>query len=276
MPKKMSLADEFLDDLREIFTRVPWWVPVVVACAVGGTVFIFLPNALSGFRTLFAGLAVFLILLPGIVAQFQKLDRRQLFDRNQELEKIRQLSWQRFEELIAEAYRRRGYDATITGGGGADGGVDVILRNGSETVLVQCKHWKVFKVDVPKARELLGVVAARSADRGILITSGKFTPAAKEFADGNRLELVDGDGLVKLIQDITAGVASADKVPASMGSPKPTPKESSPSCPLCNSEMVARVASRGKGTGESFWGCSTFPRCRGTRPMSNSVKSPSD
>lgn len=269
MPKKISPAEEFLDGLRELFTRVPWWVPLVVAGAVGGAVFIFLPKAISGFRTLFTGIAVVLILLPGIFAQFQKLDRRRLFERNQELQNIRQLSWQRFEELIAEAYRRRGFSATITGGGGADGGVDVILRKESETVLIQCKHWKTFKVDVPKVRELLGVVTATSADRGILITSGKFTSAAKQFADGNRLELVDGDGLVKLMHEITAGVTPADIGPSVIASQKAAPAEASPSCPLCNSEMVARVATRGKGTGESFWGCSTFPRCRGTRPMRN-------
>lgn len=28
MPKKVSPAGKVLDDLREIFTRVPWWVPV--------------------------------------------------------------------------------------------------------------------------------------------------------------------------------------------------------------------------------------------------------
>jgi restriction system protein len=266
----MSPAEEFLDDLREIFTRVPWWVPLVVASAVGGAVLIFLPKPFSGLRTPFAGIAVFLILLPGIVAQFQKLDRRQLFERNQELEKIRQLSWQRFEELVAEVYRRRGYSAAITGGGGADGGVDVTLRREGEMVFVQCKHWKAITVDVSKARELLGVVAAKSADKGILITSGRFTPSAKQFAVGNRLDLIDGVGLVQLMRNITSGVTSADNFQPTAASQE-VARESSPLCPRCNSEMVTRVASRGQWAGDSFWGCPTFPQCRGTRPMSSHV-----
>lgn len=39
----------------------------------------------------------------------------------------------------------------------------------------------------------------------------------------------------------------------------------SPSCPVCSSAMVLRQAKRGSNTGKSFWGCSTFPQCKGTR-----------
>ncbi|MCE7887675.1 MAG: hypothetical protein DYH13_09280 [Alphaproteobacteria bacterium PRO2] len=38
-----------------------------------------------------------------------------------------------------------------------------------------------------------------------------------------------------------------------------------PSCPQCGSSMVRRVARRGSNRGNSFWGCSRFPRCKGTR-----------
>lgn len=38
-----------------------------------------------------------------------------------------------------------------------------------------------------------------------------------------------------------------------------------PICPACSQAMVARVARRGKNAGNGFWGCSRFPRCRGTR-----------
>lgn len=38
-------------------------------------------------------------------------------------------------------------------------------------------------------------------------------------------------------------------------------------CPRCSSEMVLRTAARGPNAGQQFWGCSTFPRCRGTIPI---------
>lgn len=42
--------------------------------------------------------------------------------------------------------------------------------------------------------------------------------------------------------------------------------EGVPLCPLCGSPMVLRLARKGKGAGQSFWGCSRYPACKGTRP----------
>ncbi len=41
-------------------------------------------------------------------------------------------------------------------------------------------------------------------------------------------------------------------------------KLSTPYCPICNSTMVLRTSK----TGNKFFGCSTFPKCRGTRDIS--------
>lgn len=38
---------------------------------------------------------------------------------------------------------------------------------------------------------------------------------------------------------------------------------SAPRCPKCASPMVRRQARSGANVGQSFWGCSHFPRCRG-------------
>lgn len=38
-----------------------------------------------------------------------------------------------------------------------------------------------------------------------------------------------------------------------------------PSCPVCSSEMVLREAKKGANAGKTFWGCSGYPRCKGTR-----------
>ncbi|AMN50095.1 NERD domain-containing protein [Psychrobacter sp. P2G3] len=36
-----------------------------------------------------------------------------------------------------------------------------------------------------------------------------------------------------------------------------------PTCPKCNGEMVKRVAKKGQRQGQTFFGCSQFPKCRG-------------
>jgi hypothetical protein len=40
-----------------------------------------------------------------------------------------------------------------------------------------------------------------------------------------------------------------------------------PTCPQCSSAMVLRTVRRGETTGERYWGCSRYPKCRGTRPL---------
>jgi len=39
-------------------------------------------------------------------------------------------------------------------------------------------------------------------------------------------------------------------------------KSDDKSCSKCGAEMVLRKATKGKNTGNEFWGCSTFPKCR--------------
>ena len=41
--------------------------------------------------------------------------------------------------------------------------------------------------------------------------------------------------------------------------------ETVPHCSVCNALMVKRLARRGSRSGSTFWGCSTYPKCRGTR-----------
>lgn len=38
-----------------------------------------------------------------------------------------------------------------------------------------------------------------------------------------------------------------------------------PLCPKCGSAMVRRTAKQGSNAGNSFWGCSQYPACRGIR-----------
>lgn len=43
-----------------------------------------------------------------------------------------------------------------------------------------------------------------------------------------------------------------------------------PCCPECGKPMCRRTAKRGPRTGQSFWGCSAYPDCKGTCEMSDS------
>jgi restriction system protein len=170
------------------------------------------------------------------------------------------LTWSQFERLIAEFYRRNGVTVTSRGGPMADGGVDLNLTYPTgERLIVQCKHWKNRHVGVKPLRELWGVRDDEKADGAIFVTSGSFTAEALAFARGKELELIDGSKLRGMIADVKRTEAP---VPAS----EPAPTPSAPLCPRCQSPMVLRIARRGANAGEQFWGCSTYPKCQGTRP----------
>ncbi len=45
-------------------------------------------------------------------------------------------------------------------------------------------------------------------------------------------------------------------------------KSDKPRCPVCGQPMLKRTARKGPGTGQSFWGCSGYPDCKGTLSVS--------
>jgi len=209
-----------------------------------------LAMALPSFAPIAAGILIFV----AAISAFNAWRKGQLLDGQKGLETIRSISWQEFEELIGEAYRRKGYSVTETGGGGADGGVDLVLRKDGDRILVQCKHWKIVRVGVKVVRELYGVVAAEGSTGGIIITSGTFTQEARDFAKDKPLELLEGSELLKLIADV-------QKSPMHLSN-----KSNGITCPYCGVEMVLRTAKKGPNAGEKFWGCSNFPKCKATKP----------
>jgi restriction system protein len=178
---------------------------------------------------------------------------------------VQSLSWQQFEQLTGEAFRRRGFQVTENSTGGADGGIDLVLQKNGEKYLVQCKQWRALKVGVSVVRELYGVMAAGGAAGGFVVTSGRFTKEASDFALGRNVELVDGVELQRWIQ--AAGTANrADSVSASVAPQEAAgqQQERVVCCPKCQATMVRRTAKRGPNAGSSFWGCSKYPACRGT------------
>ena len=253
------------EDLIDIASFLPWWISILLAIISYLTIHYFavmdIPHITGSsqmgafvVKQLMKSLAVvfqyvipFAFILGAIISAVRQWKKKSLFEKQTNLDSIKQLGWQAFELLISEAYRRKGYQVTDTKDG-PDGGIDIILKKDGKETLVQCKHWKAQKVGVKEVRELNGIVAARGADKGILVTSGTFTTEAGDFSENTSIDLIDGESLVSLIPDIkTQNVQS----------------EAKPLCPRCKSDMVLRTARKGTNAGNRFWGCSTFPKCKG-------------
>ena len=215
-------------------------------------------------------------LIAAVVSAYRRHERKQLVSNvtgASSSDALGDMTWREFEVLVGEGFRLQGYDLSETSGGGADGGVDLVLRKDREKFLVQCKQWKAFKVGVTVVRELYGVMAAHGAAGGFVVTSGRFTNEAKTFADGRNIRLVDGPKLFGMIKQAKASGAVARGPGMPSRGPAATPEAAAaraPACPACVSPMVLRSARRGANAGSEFWGCTKYPVCKGTRPKVSS------
>lgn len=276
-----------LEDLMDLVALLPWWGGVAIAIvgylvlhrmAAPVKVGAVQPGQVSQLMaaSIITGLAtvgqyfVPLVGLAGAAMSFtRRKQRKELIagvTHSKSANALDGMSWREFEMLVGEAYALQGYRVKETGGGGADGGIDLVLAKGGEKFFVQCKQWKAYKVGVDVVRELYGVMAAKGATGGFVVTSGRFTDDAKAFADGRNVQLVDGAKLFAMIKQVKHSQATKHQATTAPVIAK-EPVKADPSCPQCGSSMVKRTARKGGNAGGEFWGCSKFPTCRGVRPV---------
>lgn len=284
--KKSSPAEDLID----LVALLPWYVGVVLAIVgylvlhrVASAPLVALrPSDVSGAMVgaVWRGLAaagqyiVPLICLAGAtISVWRRRTRRSLIDsatRSAAPDVLEGMSWRDFEMLVSEGFRLQGYTVAENFKPGPDDGIDLVLRKNGEQYLVQCKQWRAFKVGVPVVRELYGVMAAKGAAGGFVVTSGRFTSEAEEFASGRNVALIDGPKLHKLLTQAKGGDASArhSKPVGNAGRAADPARKAAevfaPNCPRCAQAMVRRTAKKGANAGQEFWGCSDYPRCRGT------------
>jgi restriction system protein len=124
--------------------------------------------------------------------------------------------------------------------------------------IVQCKHWNGRQVGVKEMREFFGVMASHKLKRGTYATTSTFTPDAAQFAKDNGISALDRVRLLALI---------AKRTPEQQIELLEIAYEGEywrPTCASCGVKMVERE-SRKNASG--FWGCTQFPKCKGTLPM---------
>jgi len=257
MPRrhKETPAEKTFEDIVKVSAEFPWWLSFGIALLL----FLFVPSVSNTEGSLTAGyvvalffLAMFKYLVPfalfigGITNLLRGGKSLLMFDnisRYGAKNTLRELDWRDFEFLVAEYFRKNGYRAQ-RGPAGPDGGVDVRLYKSGGLYLVQCKHYKVWKVSARIVRELYGVMSAEGAVGGFVVTTGRFTKEAISFAEGKSVKLIDGNKLETMLDYKGEDVSIKKDI----------------ICPQCGHELVVRNGSRGK-----FWGCSSFPKCHYTR-----------
>lgn len=114
---------------------------------------------------------------------------------------LRTLPPEAFEEEVARWLRRGGWRVERRGGTG-DGGIDLVGWKRGETAIVQCKRY-ADRTAVPAAvvRELFGAAVAADATFAVLVTTGRISRQAAEWAAARegrpRVVLVDAEAVAR-------------------------------------------------------------------------------
>jgi restriction system protein len=128
-----------------------------------------------------------------------------------------------FERAVVELLVKMGYggsraDAGKAIGRSGDGGIDGIIKEdrlGLDVVYIQAKRWESNPVGSPDVMQFAGALQAQKANKGIFITTSRFTDDAKKYVAqiGSKIVLIDGEQLTSLMIDNDVGVSTISLYP---------------------------------------------------------------
>jgi restriction system protein len=127
---------------------------------------------------------------------------------------LMELTPYQFEGLVANLFGKLGLETKLTRST-KDGGVDCVAFDARPVlggkVVIQAKRYR-HTVGVSAVRDLYGTMMNEGANKGILVTTSGYGPDAFEFCKDKPIELIDGGGLLYLLNQ--TGVAARIVMPA--------------------------------------------------------------
>lgn len=138
---------------------------------------------------------------------------------SQLMDEVMNLSSVGFEKLVVNLLLHMGYGNGITEAGmitqqSNDGGIDGIIKEdqlGFSNIYIQAKRWATDQtVGKPEIQKFVGALQGQQAQKGLFITTAKFSSGAVQYANnllGTKVVLVDGLTLTKLMIKHNVGVS---------------------------------------------------------------------
>lgn len=198
----------------------PWWIGIILAAIVYiamrfGFAALMPPGktaqAVADGMAQIAWVFALPFLFAAAVSLLRQFIHARLRPRRRSLVTLRVLPRHRFELLVGEAFGRQGYVVEPRGSRAPEGDVDLELWRERRKSVVVCRHWQVRQIGIELIRELYGILKFERADEAIFLSSGSYTHDAWQFAQGKPLRLIDGEGLLNLlegVEDVTQSDAS--------------------------------------------------------------------
>ena len=118
-----------------------------------------------------------------------------------------------FESLVVDLMRAMGYGDGFVTKTSNDGGIDGIIHEdklGFNLIYIQAKRWKTdATITKPEIQKFAGaMMGPPKVEKGLFITTAKFSQGAKSFADAQHIILVDGQKLTELMIEFELGVTT--------------------------------------------------------------------
>lgn len=138
------------------------------------------------------------------------------------MEEVMKISPFDFEKLIIKLLVAMGYGSMLNNQDAVtkktgDEGIDGVLtadKFGFDSIYIQAKQWKAGSaVGRPEIQKFGGAMMGQGANKGLFITTAKFTAEAAEYARKNlasKIVLVDGEALARLMIEYDIGVSTVE------------------------------------------------------------------
>lgn len=128
------------------------------------------------------------------------------------LTQLRAISPASFERFVVRLLAAMGYGVGEVTGRSGDGGIDGVIyedRLKLDRIYLQAKRWTDAPVGGPDINGFLGALAKHGANRGVFVTTSRFTQDARRAVElpHLRLVLIDGEELARLAVEHNVGVS---------------------------------------------------------------------
>ena len=135
------------------------------------------------------------------------------------LQQVMQASPAFFEQLVVDVLVAMGYggsraDAGKAIGQSGDEGIDGVIKEdrlGLDLIYLQAKRWQ-NPVGRPTVQSFVGSLVGKSASKGVLLTTSRFSEDAQQYVRHlpQKVVLIDGEELANLMIEFDVGVTSAN------------------------------------------------------------------
>lgn len=164
------------------------------------------------------------------------------------LSEIDILEGSEFEEYIAILFCKLGYKAYATKKS-RDFGVDVVAHKGLERVAIQTKRYSQA-VNLKAVQEVVAGMHMYNCNKSMVVTNNYFARSAVELAKQSSCELIDRDGLARLIMQAQGGLGrhSSNKAETAIKNDNNLKQKAVVACPKCGQHLPVPAGRPGVAT----------------------------